>query len=73
MEAGEIIESARSVYESHGISGSESHNYIQGLLQSSVFTSNQRSLSIGWCPNYSSFVENAELAYSEYKGKGRSI
>lgn len=69
VEAREIIESARSVYESHGISGSESNDYIQGLLQSSVLTSNQRSLSTGWQPNYSSFVENAELAYSEYKGR----
>ena len=65
VEAGKIINSARSVYEAREISSSESHDYIQGLLQSSILTSNYRSLSTGWRPTYSGFVENAERAYSE--------
>ncbi|NQV72710.1 NAD-dependent epimerase/dehydratase family protein [bacterium] len=65
VRAREIIESARSVYEAHGISSSESQDYVQQLLQSSVITSNERSISTGWRPAYSGFTENAELAYLE--------
>jgi nucleoside-diphosphate-sugar epimerase len=66
VQAAQIIESARAVYESRGISSTESRDYIQGLLKSSVLTSNQRAVSTGWRPVSSSFVENAELAFSEY-------
>jgi len=65
VAAKEIIDSARAVYEAHRITSSESQDYIKGLLQSSILTSNDRSLSTGWHPAYSSFVENADLAYSE--------
>ena len=64
--AANIIKTARSIYESHGVTGTESHDYLMGLLKSSVETTNQRALSIGWNPEHSSFARNAALAYSEY-------
>jgi len=72
VQAGEIIGSARSAYSARGISSSDSHDYIQGLLQSSVLTSNQRSLSTGWRPVHASFMENAERALSESLGESAS-
>ena len=63
--AEEIIEAVRAVYTARGITYSESHDYIQGLLQSSVSTSSNRSLSLGWNPGYASFAKNAEAAYLE--------
>lgn len=65
LSAGEVIAAARAVYESRGVHGTESHDYIQGLLEASVETSNLRSLSTGWIPKHHSFLENAESAYSE--------
>jgi|GEM_PF-2014778 len=67
VQASEVIESTRSVYRANEIEGGESHDYINGLLQSSVSTSNERSRSIGWRPVHSSFPENVELAFSEFR------
>lgn len=64
--AATIIETARSIYDSHGVTGTDSHDYLMGLLGPSVETTNQRSRSIGWKLEHSSFVQNAELAYLEY-------
>ena len=69
IKASEIVESARLVYQSNGISESGSYDYIHGLLQTSIVTSNERSLSTGWQPYYSSFTENAELSFSEYRDR----
>lgn len=65
LTAAEVIAATRAVYESLGATGSESHDYIQGLLEASVETENQRALSTGWIPEHPSFLENAESAYSE--------
>jgi len=67
--AREVINSARSLYESLGVVDSESHDYIIGLLQSSVPTSNSRSRSIGWSPKHAGFIESIEIAYSEKEGQ----
>lgn len=63
--AREIIEAARRVYKSRGVASLESHDYIHGLLRSSVVTSNRRALETGWTPMYSSFVDNEDLAFEE--------
>jgi len=66
--APEVIETARSIYEAHGISSPESRPYVQSLLQASVLTSNRRSLSIGWFPAYPSFAGAAEESFAEFEG-----
>lgn len=65
LSAGQVIATTRAVYESRGVQGADSHDYIHGLLEASVETSNLRSLSTGWIPKHPSFIENAESAYSE--------
>lgn len=66
--AREVIDAARSLYEASGVTDSESENYIKGLLQSSVPTSNNRSRSIGWSPKHASFLDSIESAYSDREG-----
>ena len=65
VSASEIIEAARLVYKTRGISGTESGDYLQMLLRSSVATSNRRSLEAGWRPTYRGFADNADLAFDE--------
>lgn len=69
--AAEVISHTRSLYESMGVCESESHDYINGLLQTSVRTSNHRSRSVGWRPMYPSFPESAEDAYLEFTNRSR--
>ena len=63
--AEEVVQTTRLVYEQREATGSESHNYIDGLLKASVVTSNRRSRSIGWRPAHRSFRECADNAYAE--------
>ena len=65
-QAPEIIKIAHSTYVAHGVSSAEVRDYIQGLLKSSVLTSNERSLSTGWLPVYRSFREVAEESFAEF-------
>ena len=65
IRAKEIIESVRKVYETHEVSHSEPQDYVRQLLQSSVVTSNKRSISTGWRPAYASFMENVERCFVE--------
>ena len=65
--ASEIIDSARFVYQSRGVSESESHDDLHVLLHCSILTSNERSLATGWRPTYSGFSQHAEHSFSEYR------
>jgi len=67
--ARDVINAARSLYQTRGITDSDAQDYIKGLLQSSVQTSNIRSRSIGWAPKYGSFLDSVEIAYSESEGR----
>ena len=66
--AREIIESVIEVYRSRGIQSSDAHDYVQRLLQSSIVTTNSRSLAAGWTPGYKSFSDQADQAFEQLEG-----
>ena len=65
----EVIRSTREVYRSHGIAHETSHDYIHGLLQSSIVTSNMRSLDTGWKPACTTFRDCIENSYAEHENR----
>ena len=69
VRAEQVIEAARAVYVSLGIAGSASSDYVDRLLESSIVTTNNHSLSLGWKPEHTSFLEIADDVYSEYAGQ----
>ncbi len=61
-----VMPTLKEIYPNDKSVGQAPHEHIQSLLSKSINTTNARSLTTGWEPKFTNFVENAAQAYASY-------
>lgn len=65
--ARDVIENARSLYNTMDSTPSEPHDYLEKLLKLSVRTTNRRSLKMGWRPACDTFSTCAKASFISHR------
>ena len=64
--AAQVVQTLRTIYQLEHHAGALPHQHVEGLFAKSLTTSNQRSLALGWSPEFGNFASVADKAYEEY-------